>query len=108
MAFLLSIILACTGLCRAAIFLVPVPEMIAITFSLFVIVVISVALGAFLPLSMYYAGIDPAHSSTTIQVLMDIAGVLITVHVSSFILNSSFGMAHSASATFDRGHERLL
>lgn len=43
------------------------------------IVFISVLLGAALPLFMQLCGIDPAHSSTTIQVLMDILGVTITV-----------------------------
>jgi len=108
MALLLSVILACTGLLRAAIFLVPAAEMIAITMSLLIIVVISVALGALLPLGMHYVGIDPAHSATTIQVLMDIAGVLITVHMSSLILNSSFGMSHSSAAAFDTIQKRLL
>ena len=39
---------------------------------------------------MQFVGIDPAHSSTTIQVIMDITGVVITVHVSSFMLDSDF------------------
>jgi len=51
-----------------------------------VIVLMSVGVGATLPLGMEAAGIDPAHSSTTIQVVMDIAGVMITVHVSRMLL----------------------
>ena len=39
---------------------------------------------------MEAGGIDPAHSSTTIQVIMDITGVVITVHVSKFLLDSNF------------------
>jgi Mg/Co/Ni transporter MgtE len=55
------------------------------------IVIISVAIGATLPLFMNFVKIDPAHSSTTIQVLMDILGVTITVCVSGAVLNSSIG-----------------
>jgi hypothetical protein len=39
---------------------------------------------------MNLAGIDPAHSSTTIQVIMDITGVVITVHVCSLVLDTDF------------------
>lgn len=34
---------------------------------------------------------DPAHSSTTIQVIMDILGVVLTVFVSTTILDTPFG-----------------
>lgn len=57
----------------------PLREAIAITASLFTIVLISILLGATLPMLMKVCHIDPAHSSTTIQVFMDILGVLITV-----------------------------
>jgi Mg/Co/Ni transporter MgtE len=39
-----------------------------------------------LPLIMRSLGIDPAHSSTTIQVLMDILGVTITVRTYSICM----------------------
>jgi Mg/Co/Ni transporter MgtE len=55
------------------------------------IVIISVVIGATLPLLMNVMKIDPAHSSTTIQVLMDILGVTITVCVSGAVLNSIIG-----------------
>ena len=86
----LSVILGMAGMLRAKVFSVPWWETIAITTSLFLIVAISVILGASLPLGMQMLGIDPAHSSTTIQVIMDITGVVITVHVSGFLLDSEF------------------
>lgn len=86
----LSMILGTAGCIRAAIFMTPFLETIAITTSLFMIVIISIVLGALMPLGMKWLGIDPAHSSTTIQVVMDILGVSITVWMSSMILDSGF------------------
>lgn len=92
MGLTLSTILGLAGLLRAALFMIPFSETLAITTSLYAIVFISIILGALLPLAMkYYAGIDPAHSSTTIQVIMDILGVTITVQVSYVILYSDMG-----------------
>jgi Mg/Co/Ni transporter MgtE len=54
------------ALVRVAVFLTPLVETIAITSSLFLIVFISIVLGAILPLIMRYLRIDPAHSSTTV------------------------------------------
>ena len=90
MGVALSMILGLAGLLRAKVFAVPWWETMAITTSLYLIVIISVILGASLPLAMEAVGIDPAHSSTTIQVIMDITGVVITVHVSRFLLDSNF------------------
>mmetsp|Transcript_6261 Transcript_6261/g.15497 ORF Transcript_6261/g.15497 Transcript_6261/m.15497 type:complete len:451 (-) Transcript_6261:2366-3718(-) len=90
MGVALSVIIGLAGFFRAKVFAVPWVETIAITTSLFLIVVISVIVGATLPLGMEAVGIDPAHSSTTIQVVMDITGVVITVHVSRFMLDSDF------------------
>jgi len=90
MGVALSVILGLAGFFRAKVFAVPWIETIAITTSLFLIVVISVIVGATLPLGMEAVGIDPAHSSTTIQVVMDITGVIITVNVSRFMLDSDF------------------
>jgi Mg/Co/Ni transporter MgtE len=87
MALSLSLLIGMTGFARAAIFRVPPGETIAVTASVCAIVAISVAIGNALPLGMKRVGIDPAHSSTTIQVVMDILGVLITVCVSSFVLS---------------------
>lgn len=87
MAAGLSFLIGLTGFIRAAMFRTPWGETIAITASVSIIVVTSVAIGSTLPLAMKKVGIDPAHSSTTIQVVMDILGVLITVCVSSFVLS---------------------
>lgn len=76
----------------------PLAETLAITSSLVMIVAISIVIGALLPLGMNYINIDPAHSSTTIQVLMDILGVTITVYVSGAILDSPFGNMLDAKA----------
>jgi cation transporter-like permease len=89
MGVALSLILGIAGFVRASVFLVPPLETFAITSSLLLIVIISVVAGATLPLAMHLAGIDPAHSSTTIQVIMDITGVVITVGVSSWVLDSA-------------------
>jgi Mg/Co/Ni transporter MgtE len=69
--------------------MVPIKEMITITLALFCIMTISILMGAVLPLGINSVGIDPAHSSTTIQVVMEIMGVIITVTVTSLILGSA-------------------
>jgi len=79
MGLALSALLGLTGAIRALVFLTPLTETLAITTSLVAIVFISVFLGAVLPLVMKFFRVDPAHSSTTIQVVMDILGVTITV-----------------------------
>uniref|UniRef100_A0A6U3RF58 SLC41A/MgtE integral membrane domain-containing protein n=1 Tax=Ditylum brightwellii TaxID=49249 RepID=A0A6U3RF58_9STRA len=89
MALCLSTMLGFAGLLRAAVFNIPLAETVAITASLYMIVIISIFLGALLPLGMKMVGIDPAHSSTTIQVVMDILGVTITCFMSSLILGTS-------------------
>lgn len=90
MGVTLAAILGLAGCVRAAVFAVPLAETLAITTSLCVIVFISIILGALLPVAMKHVKIDPAHSSTTIQVLMDILGVTITCHMSRAILDSGF------------------
>ena len=89
MALGLSAMLGLTGFIRAMLFKTPLGETVAVTTSLCAIVLISVGIGNLLPLGMKKCGIDPAHSSTTIQVVMDIMGVLITICVSSFVLSFS-------------------
>mmetsp|Transcript_13494 Transcript_13494/g.24836 ORF Transcript_13494/g.24836 Transcript_13494/m.24836 type:complete len:84 (+) Transcript_13494:736-987(+) len=74
-------------------FKVPLPETLAITLSLFSIVFFSIIFGATLPLLLKSLGVDPAHSSTSIQVIMDILGVVLTVVVSTLFLDSPFGEA---------------
>lgn len=89
MGLCLGCILGLTGFIRAAVFQTPPPETFAITASLISIVIISIFLGSILPLMMRRLRIDPAHSSTTIQVLMDILGVSITCWVSTLVLKVS-------------------
>jgi Mg/Co/Ni transporter MgtE len=92
MAVSLSTILSCAGFLRAAAFRTPFPETLAVTASLTLIVFSSVCLGAVLPLLLQKLGVDPAHSSTTIQVVMDILGVFFAVAISSLILDSPLGI----------------
>jgi len=91
MAASLSAILSSAGFLRAAAFRTPFPETIAITAALSLIVFSSVCLGAILPLIMKKLRVDPAHSSTSIQVVMDILGVVLAVVVSGILLDSPFG-----------------
>jgi len=91
MAASLSAILSLAGFLRAAAFRTPFPETIAITAALSLIVFSSVCLGAILPLIMKKLRVDPAHSSTSIQVVMDILGVVLAVVVSGILLDSPFG-----------------
>lgn len=91
MACALSAILSLTGFLRAAAFRTPLLETIAVTTALALIVFSSICLGAVLPLLLKKIGVDPAHSSTTIQVIMDILGVLLAVFVSGIVLDSPLG-----------------
>lgn len=61
-------------------------ETIVILTSIFLIVFISINLGAGIPLVLQKCGIDPAHASTTIQVIMDIFGVLVTCRVAQYLM----------------------
>lgn len=65
-------------------------ETFAITISLSSIVFFSVVIGSLLPFLLKYLKFDPVHASTSIQVLMDISGVLITCFVSTLILDINF------------------
>lgn len=82
MAASLSFILSAAGFLRTILFRTPFPEAITVTTALSLIVFSSICLGAILPLILERIGIDPAHSSTTIQVIMDILGVSLAVLVS--------------------------
>ena len=68
MAMSLCAILSTAGFLRAIVFHTPLPETVAVTASLALIVFSSICLGAILPLVLKKLGVDPAHSSTTIQV----------------------------------------
>lgn len=101
MALSLSILIGMTGFIRAAMFRTPPGETIAVTASVCAIVAISVAIGSTLPLGMRRVGIDPAHSSTSIQVVMDILGVLITVCVSTFVMSFKVFQNHEVTREDD-------
>lgn len=89
MAISLSALIGIVGLARAILsFETTRAEALAITAALIMIVFISIVLGALLPLLLNFFKIDPAHASTSIQVIMDISGVLITCVVATTTLNS--------------------
>ncbi len=91
MALALSSVLSVAGFIRAIAFRTPMAETIAVTSALALIVFTSICFGAILPILLKKIRIDPAHSSTSIQVIMDILGVVLTVFVSTTILDSPIG-----------------
>ena len=92
MAFALSGLLGVVGIVRTLLSgQTSFAEAFAICLALMVIVFISVVTGALLPLLLHAGGIDPAHSSTTIQVIMDISGVLISCSVATGLLDTPGG-----------------
>jgi len=60
----------------------------AIAISLFLIVITSVLAGAALPFGLAKAGVDPANAGTSIQVIMDCLGVLITCVCCHYVLDT--------------------
>jgi cation transporter-like permease len=100
MAGALSAILSLAGFLRAIVFQTPFAETIAVTSALMLIVFSSICLGAVLPLLLKKMGVDPAHSSTSIQVVMDILGVFLTVIVSSLILDTPIGQMLTSKLSF--------
>lgn len=58
---------------------------LGIALSLFAIVTVSTFAGTVLPFALAAGGQDPANAGTTVQVCMDISGVLITCAVCSFV-----------------------
>lgn len=84
----LGILLGLFGLVRVLLFQIDTAESLCIAAALVLIVFLSVVLGSLLPLCFDMVGLDPAHSSTSIQVIMDIAGVLITCFVAALALEA--------------------
>ena len=99
MAVSLSVILSVAGFIRAVAFGTPFAETVAVTTALAIIVFTSICFGAVLPLLLRKIDVDPAHSSTSIQVIMDILGVLLTVVVSTTVLDSPMGVMIIAKLT---------
>ena len=83
----LATILVVAGFVRVIAFNATVADAAAISASLFLIVSTSVVLGTMLPLLLQAVKVDAAHASTTIQVLMDVLGVLITCSVAPVVFN---------------------
>ncbi len=57
----------------------------AIATALFAIVTTSTCVGTILPFALVKLGQDPANAGTSVQVIMDVSGVIITCTVASFI-----------------------
>ena len=86
-AVVLSLILGVAGLTRSFVSSqTTYSETFVITLALVVIVFVSIVVGASLPFIFHHFNLDPAHSSTTIQVFMDISGVLLLRVVASIML----------------------
>merc|ERR1712046_380516 len=77
-AVALAVIVVLAGFARVILFQGGVDDAAAISASLFFVVSISVILGTLLPLVLQALKIDAANASTSIQVIMDVLGVLIT------------------------------
>lgn len=86
MALAIATIMVAAGFVRVTAFGYSRLDAIAISTSLCAIVTSSVVVGALLPLLLHRMQVDPAHAGATIQVIMDLAGVLITCVVCSALL----------------------
>ena len=60
----------------------------AIALSLFFIVITSVLAGTALPFALAKAGVDPANAGTSIQVLADVGGVVISCVCCHYVLDT--------------------
>ncbi len=85
-AFAVAILLCMGGMIRVWIFERDIRITFAITLSLFCITSASIIIGAVLPLCFHYCKLDSAHAGPTIQVVMDVSGVLISCIVCSLML----------------------
>jgi Mg/Co/Ni transporter MgtE len=100
MAFALSIILGLFGFLRVYFLSASsFAECLAICIALVMIVFSSIVCGAILPILFNALGIDPAHSSTSIQVIMDISGVVITCFVATTMLDSVWSWSIPSNST---------
>jgi Mg/Co/Ni transporter MgtE len=88
-AFLLASIIVAAGFVRVVLFDGTIVDAVAISASLFIIVSSSVILGTLLPLLLSKLGFDAAHASTSIQVIMDVTGVLITCSVAPIVFQAA-------------------
>ena len=86
-AFILGASLSIAGWVRVYLTNGDVLNSSAIALSLFLIVCTSVIVGTLLPFGLARAGQDPANAGTSIQVLMDVLGVLITCTCCHYVLD---------------------
>ena len=86
MAVGIALVMLVFGSLRLAASNVAPEDAFAIALALTIIVFLSVVAGAVLPLALDALRVDAAHASTTIQVVMDISGVLITTTVASALM----------------------
>lgn len=86
MALCIAAAMVAAGYLRVTAFGYTTRDAVAISSSLLAIVFSSVIIGTLLPLLLHRMGCDPAHAGATIQVIMDLAGVLITCVVCSTLL----------------------
>ena len=104
MATALSMILSVAGFSRAIFFRTGFPEAVAVTAALAMIVFISICLGAVLPIILERMGVDPAHSSTTIQGNCSLLGSDLKIHtLTHFVsidINSDHGYSRSDLGSF--------
>lgn len=92
MAICLSFTLGFIGLIRTILFSNSTyQEGFVISIILIMIVFLSIVFGSLLPLGMQLFKFDPAHASTTIQVIMDILGVVITCFTAHVLLDTPYG-----------------
>jgi len=88
-ALALGGILVTAGFVRVVAFDTASVDALAISASLFLIVTTSVMLGTALPLGLSKLRVDAAHASTSIQVIMDVLGVLITCTVAPLVFENA-------------------
>lgn len=92
--------LSAGGFARVLLTTHSVTNSLAISISLFLIVICSVLAGTGLPFALTRAGIDPANAGTSIQVFMDVLGVVITCATCHLVLDQlQAGLDAAATAS---------
>ena len=76
---------------------------LAIAVTLFVIVITATLVGAMLPLFFLRLGADPAHAGPTIQVVMDITGVLLTCMICALFLSGGAAITNAFDTSLPDG-----
>ena len=91
MALVLAAALSVVGYCRVVAFTANTSstEALAVAASLFLIVALSIVLGAALPIFLEKINAGASNAATTIQVVMDVSGVLITCAVCGYSLDGT-------------------